>query len=76
MPFAFYNDTDEYCCEWLENLIMHAHTIIPLMDVALISTSNVNSLKHRKMGYRSTYRLWEVALYALPRSWHDRRTVL
>jgi site-specific DNA-cytosine methylase len=21
MPFAFYNDTDEYCCAWLENLI-------------------------------------------------------
>jgi DNA (cytosine-5)-methyltransferase 1 len=21
MPFAFYNDTDEYCCTWLENLI-------------------------------------------------------
>ena len=40
MPFAFYNDTDEYCCAWLENLI--SARIIPY---GVVDSTPIQKLK-------------------------------
>ena len=74
MPFAFYNDTDEYCCEWLENLI--SARIIPY---GVVDSTPIQRLKPEKLSKFTQVHLfagmggWPYALRLA--QWPDSRPV-